>query len=421
MPVQINVNELNPGMRLADNIIYNYQIVLPHGHTLTEKNISFLAGKFPNESFPVDMPNLEGVVDFEDLPEKKISTKTAEELRQNMSSVSQKTTSMMHNVLNLSAEQMRELDETISEMLRFIQENPLTINILEKFNVCHEYLQSHGMNVLNYSLLLAYAIQDIVREHQETSGGRQISGSATSFSPLATAAIFHDIGMIPIQNLYDKTDPITEEEKKSIKAHPLVSVELLPDGINPAVLDAVLHHHENYDGTGYMKGIKGDELNAFARILRIADAFATATTNKAYGKSKNTITVLYEMTHGDYRNCYDPALANLFASKIQPFPIGAKIKLNNGQWAVVVRHNQKNPFKPQIIIAFDEQGNPLPKSQLKKPFLPDQRSDIEFVSFNKMDLTFLNKPIPDISLTEHYNRIAKTYREISDNCVSVAS
>ena len=71
----------------------------------------------------------------------------------------------MHNVLNLDADQMHELDETISEMLKFIQENPLTINILEKFNVCHEYLQSHGMNVLNYSLLLAYAIQDFVKEY----------------------------------------------------------------------------------------------------------------------------------------------------------------------------------------------------------------------------------------------------------------
>jgi hypothetical protein len=60
---------------------------------------------------------------------------------------------------------------------------------------------------------------------------------------------------------------------------------------------------------------------------------------------------------------------------------------------VVVRHNQKNPFKPQVIIAFDELGDPIDKESLEPAFYLDQRKDILLKSFAGENLDFLNEPV----------------------------
>ena len=133
-----------------------------------------------------------------------------------------------------------------------------------------------------------------------------------------------------------------------------------------------------------------DQIPVFARIIRIADAYSAATSEKVYKQAKSPIQTLYEMVEGPFKSFYDPAIMKVFASIIQPIPIGAKLKLNNGYYAVVVRHNPRDPFKPELIIAFNEQNEALTAMELQKPFFLDERADIEVVSWGQEDLRFLN-------------------------------
>jgi HD-GYP domain-containing protein (c-di-GMP phosphodiesterase class II) len=204
--------------------------------------------------------------------------------------------------------------------------------------------------------------------------------------------MFHDIGMVPIESLYHKEEPLTEQEKEQIRLHPQIGADILPDKIDPMVKLIIRNHHENFDGTGYPAGTTGDKINIFARIIRTADAYSAAISKKMYQNAKPPVQVLYEMTCTERKRFYDPIILKVLAGVVQPFPIGTKIQLSNNCWAVVVRHNTKDPFKPQIIIAFDELGDPLDKDSLEPPFYLDQRTDILLKSYAGQNLDFLNNP-----------------------------
>ena len=77
------------------------------------------------------------------------------------------------------------------------------------------------------------------------------------------------------------------------------------------------------------------------------------------------------------------------AGLIQPFPIGAKLRLADGRYAVVVRYNRKNPFLPSVIIAFDAKGERLPKEEMSPILSLEERNDLYVKSFAGEDLSYL--------------------------------
>jgi hypothetical protein len=86
---------------------------------------------------------------------------------------------------------------------------------------------------------------------------------------------------------------------------------------------------------------------------------------------------------------------------MQPFPIGAKLKLDSGKIAVVTKHNLKNSFKPQVLVAFDEKGEHLAEGEFEGPFFLDERNDIKIVSFGDEDISYINtvqeETLPDLA------------------------
>lgn len=102
---------------------------------------------------------------------------------------------------------------------------------------------------------------------------------------LGLAAMLHDIGKaeIPLAIL-DKPARLSEEERKLIEAHPVAGYEMLksnPD-ISDDVLDAVRHHHEYLDGSGYPDGLCGESISDLTRILTISDIFAALIERRSY-------------------------------------------------------------------------------------------------------------------------------------------
>ena len=101
------------------------------------------------------------------------------------------------------------------------------------------------------------------------------------------AGKFHDIGKIatPTQIL-NKPGRLTDEEFTTIKEHPSNGYELIKNtDFNQSVKDGILYHHEKYDGSGYPKGLKGDEIPLIAQIIAIADVYDALTSDRPYRKS----------------------------------------------------------------------------------------------------------------------------------------
>jgi putative nucleotidyltransferase with HDIG domain len=102
---------------------------------------------------------------------------------------------------------------------------------------------------------------------------------------LHSAAMFHDIGKarIPLAVL-DKPGRLDDEERMLIETHPASGYDALKDnaGISPETLDAVRHHHEYLDGSGYPDGLCSESISDVVRILTIADIFAALIEERHY-------------------------------------------------------------------------------------------------------------------------------------------
>ena len=130
------------------------------------------------------------------------------------------------------------------------------------------YMRGHSQRVKEYSLE-AGAVLRLSTEEMET---------------LEYAAILHDIGKIAIDSvILNKPGPLTPGEWEIIRAHSSIGAELLREiPFLEKAAELVLNHHEKFDGTGYPSGVKGDEIPMGARLIAVAEAFDTMTTDSSY-------------------------------------------------------------------------------------------------------------------------------------------
>ena len=148
--------------------------------------------------------------------------------------------------------------------------------------------------------------------------GKELGLSEKELTSLHHAAIIHDAGKISIsEDILGKTSRLTDEEYKAIKEHPFKGVKIIKsiDILNP-IAPIILYHHEKYDGTGYPKGLKGNQIPLGARILAVADAFMAMTTKRPYRKSKSIPEALEEIKRNSGTQ-FDPKVVSSFLNIIQ--------------------------------------------------------------------------------------------------------
>lgn len=137
----------------------------------------------------------------------------------------------------------------------------------------------HGMLVSN----LAYAVaEELGLPHEQCY-------------ELAIAGMLHDIGKLKLTSYINgqEQDPLVIEELKYVRMHSTLGYEELKDqGYSDFVLESILYHHENYDGSGYPSNKAGDEIPIGARILRVCDVYAALITDRPYRKGFDLSTVM---------------------------------------------------------------------------------------------------------------------------------
>jgi diguanylate cyclase (GGDEF)-like protein len=122
----------------------------------------------------------------------------------------------------------------------------------------------------------------------------QLDLDATIREVLHTAGLLHDVGKIGIPDaLLRKPDRLTEAESTIVQQHVALGDMIVRDLPNIELVRAgIRHHHERWDGTGYLDRLAADEIPLVARILAVGDAFSAMTTTRPYRKSLPTAEAL---------------------------------------------------------------------------------------------------------------------------------
>lgn len=145
------------------------------------------------------------------------------------------------------------------------------------------YTRGHSQRVMEYSLL----------------AGTSYSLSADDMETLEYASILHDVGKIAIDSqILNKPGALTPLEWELIREHSTVGANILK-GIPflEGASELVLYHHEKFNGEGYPHGLKGEAIPVGARLVAVADAFDTMTTDRAYRAAMTVEDAVAELRH----------------------------------------------------------------------------------------------------------------------------
>ena len=172
---------------------------------------------------------------------------------------------------------------------------------------------------------------------------------------LCVAAMFHDMGKLMIDTeVINKPGRLTKEEFALIKMHPQLSLDLLAGRWNVSLesKEAILSHHENYDGSGYPRGLRKDEIPLYARIIHVADVYDALTSKRPY-KDPYTPSESIEYLMGGCHILFDPVVVNAFLKWVPVYPKGVMVKLSDGREGIVYE-NTRNPIRPKIRLKTGE-------------------------------------------------------------------
>ena len=207
----------------------------------------------------------------------------------------------------------------------------------------NDYLYSHSLNTTIVSLIM----------------GIELQFPQEKLSELAKAALLHNVGMLFLPILITtSSSKFSKKEFLIIKKHPLLGYKVLYNDLKTSikVADASLSHHENFDGTGYPRGLQGYDIDEYPRIIAFGDMYSSLIVDKEYRNKFNPYFALREiMALNNIK--FGPNLMRVFVSSFSLYPIGTFVRLNNNVIGVVVDCNDEYKLRPIVKMLFNQNSD----------------------------------------------------------------
>lgn len=183
--------------------------------------------------------------------------------------------------------------------------------------------RSYRNTIINTLLSTLHAKSIETEEHAERlknwclAIGTAMKLSTKELDELALLAVLHDIGKVGIkESILQKPGPLTEEEWREMKRHPEIGFRIAQNTSELAhIAEYILFHHEHWDGSGYPRGLKGEEIPLLCRILAVADAYDAMISDRSYRKALSEKEAIDEIRRNAGTQ-FDPKVSDVFSKII---------------------------------------------------------------------------------------------------------
>ena len=189
---------------------------------------------------------------------------------------------------------------------------------------------------------------------------RRLGYGMFELDSLGMAALLKDIGYVLVGDDENGADRSEREESRRIRQHPSHGSRILAQsqGFSSETINAVLQHHERWDGSGYPEGLKADAISPFARIIAIADTYCELLSAKPKRRALMPHEAI-EYVMAFSAEWFDPEMVQLFVRQVPLYPSGLMVRLNTKEVGIVSDANVGHIGRPVVRICQDIHGQEI--------------------------------------------------------------
>lgn len=254
------------------------------------------------------------------------------------------------------------LKGSISDFLDKMLESPRSAFFLSELLGAGQPMLRHASGVCLLSLLMGLKLGGyLVRQRK-----RLQPRDAANITNLGVGAMLHDIGMMRLDTkIVERFDKTGDEADPAWREHVAVGHRMVHGRIEPTAAAAVLHHHQRYDGLGFPeaedelfgpKGLAGESIHIFSRIIAAADLFDCLRYAGSDEPIRTRVRALRLIQQPKHAKRLDPEVLRGLLQVTPPYPPGAVVTLTTGDKAVVTAWSPNSPCRPEVRVlkGFDD-------------------------------------------------------------------
>jgi HD-GYP domain-containing protein (c-di-GMP phosphodiesterase class II) len=239
----------------------------------------------------------------------------------------------------------KAVKETVSHLADSVVRNPDALLLVSKLREKSASAHARAVQVSVYMLVFARYLE-LAREELELLG---------------LLGLLQDVGKTRLPaSVMEKPSALSDDEAAIARSHVEHSFEILrgTPGLPERLPALAMLHHERQDGSGYPRGLKGEQIGLYGSIAAITDTFDALTAPRPYAEAlspSSALSYLYKERGAGYH----AELVEQFIQCVGAFPVGAVVELNSGEVGIVITQNLVRRLKPRVMVVLDPKGNPV--------------------------------------------------------------